>query len=92
MQPRPFLSQSARRNRLILTAIACLASSLDAAFYGDAPDATHPWAVHDENRPQPARVEPAADVGGAPSDAVELFDGTEASFGKWVHAKPEEKR
>ena len=92
MQPRPFLSQSARRNRLILTAIACLASSLDAAFYGDAPDATHPWAVHDENRPQPARVEPAADVGGAPSDAVVLFDGTEESFGNWVHAKPEEKR
>lgn len=77
---------------LTLFATACLVHSVSAAFYGDAPDATHPWAVHDENRPQPLRVEPAAVVGGAPSDAVVLFDGTEASFENWVHVKPEGKR
>ena len=27
------------------------------AFYGDPPDANHPWGVHDRNRPQPKRVE-----------------------------------
>lgn len=63
------------------------------AFYGDAPDANHPWAVHDQNRPQPPRVEPGATVGDAPSDAVVLFDGTVASFqSNWQHVKPQDKR
>ena len=63
------------------------------AFFGDAPDAQHPWAVHDQNRPQPPRVEPAATVGDAPSDAVVLFDGTENSFeSNWQHVKPSDKR
>ena len=74
---------------LTLFAAVCLVHSASAAFYGDAPDANHPWAVHDENRPQPPRVEPAEIVGGAPSDAVVLFDGTEASFENWVHARPD---
>jgi hypothetical protein len=57
-------------------------------LYGDAPDATHPWAVHDRNRPQPKRVEPGtpstqAQPGKPPSDAVILFDGTAASLAKW---------
>ena len=77
---------------LTLFAAVCLVHSASAAFYGDAPDANHPWAVHDENRPQPPRVEPAEIVGGAPSDAVVLFDGTEASFENWVHARPDKKR
>lgn len=75
-----------------LTITVCLTGSLNAAFYGDAPDAHHPWAVHDENRPQPPRVEPATVPGGAPSDAVVLFDGSEASFENWEHVKPEDKR
>ena len=63
------------------------------AFYGDAPDANHPWAVHDQNRPQPPRVEPGATVGDAPSDAVVLFDGTADSFqSNWQHVKPKDKR
>ncbi len=63
------------------------------AFYGDAPDANHPWAVHDQNRPQPPRVEPAAKVGDAPSDAVVLFDGTAESFQRnWQHVKAKDKR
>jgi hypothetical protein len=53
-------------------------------FYGDAPDAHHPWAVHDPNRPQPKVVTPgtfssAETPGKPPSDAVVLFDGTDLS-------------
>lgn len=33
------------------------------------------WRVHDADRPAPAVVTPAAAPGGAPSDAVVLFDG-----------------
>jgi hypothetical protein len=58
------------------------------AFYGDAPDKNHPWSVHDRNRPQPKRVEPGTpstpnQPGKPPSDAIVLFDGTEASLAKW---------
>ncbi len=35
------------------------------------------WHVHDGNRPQPRVVTPAAAPGGAPSDAVILFDGSD---------------
>jgi len=49
-----------------------------AALYGDAPDAKHAWAVHDWNRPKPAKVE--VDEKGVPSDAVVLFDGTKESL------------
>src|SRR5688572_30179799 len=34
-----------------------------------------PYRVHDPARPHPAVVTPAAQVGGAPSDAIVLFDG-----------------
>ncbi len=40
---------------------------------GDRPDSTHPWAVHDENRPQARQV--LAEEGAPPADAVVLFDG-----------------
>jgi hypothetical protein len=64
----------------------------DGPFYGDPPDATHPWAIHDMNRPQPPRVEPGTpssqqQPGRAPADAVVLFDGTEASLAKWESGK-----
>ena len=60
----------------------------DSAFYGAPPDATHPWAVHDMNRPQPPQVTPGtfssdAQPGQPPSDAIVLFDGTAASLDKW---------
>lgn len=60
----------------------------DGGFYGDPPDATHPWAVHDMNRPQPPLVTPGTfstpqQPGKPPSDAVVLFDGTEAALAKW---------
>lgn len=42
------------------------------------------WHVHDGDRPQPAIVTPGTQesLGGAPSDAVVLFDGSDTS--KWV--------
>lgn len=59
---------------------------------GDLPDEHHPWAVHDENRPQPRVVTPGAVVGAPSSDAVVLFDGSEASLANWQHSKPKGKR
>src|SRR5437016_7322475 len=41
-----------------------------------------PWHVHDPDRPHPKVVTPASTPGGAPSDAVVLFDGKDLS--KWV--------
>lgn len=57
-------------------------------FYGDPPDATHPWAIHDMNRPQPPRVEPGTfstqeEPGKPPSDAVVLFGGAQNEIEKW---------
>ena len=65
-----------------LSALVAAGSAL-AGVYGDVPDAKHAWAVHDWNRPKPAKVEPAAYVKtGVPSDAIVLFDGTKESFEK----------
>ena len=53
---------------------------------GDRPDATHAYAVHDENRPYPEKVE--AVPGLPPSDAIVLFDGTQESIDRnWRDAK-----
>ena len=64
----------------------------DGGFYGDPPDATHPWAIHDMNRPQPAVVTPGDastndKAGKPPSDAVVLFGGKEADLSKWESDK-----
>ena len=64
-----------------------------AQFYGDPPDKTHPWAVHDNNRPQPPRIEPGEILGSPPSDAIILFDGTKESFkANWKHEKYKRKK
>ncbi len=44
-----------------------------------------PYRVHDPARPHPAVVTPAAQPGGAPSDAIVLFDGKDLSH--WTSAK-----
>ncbi len=64
------------------------AALADGAFYGDPPDATHPWAIHDMNRPQPAVVTPGSfssneQPGRPPSDAVILFGGQDSDLAKW---------
>jgi hypothetical protein len=41
-----------------------------------------PYHVHDSDRPQPRQITPAETPGGAPSDAVVLFDGKDLS--KWT--------
>ena len=61
------------------------AAFADGAFYGDPPDATHPWAIHDMNRAQPMRVEPGTfssqeKPGTPPSDAIILFGGSTLSY------------
>ncbi|MBL9130845.1 MAG: DUF1080 domain-containing protein [Verrucomicrobiaceae bacterium] len=73
---------------LSLLALPLITSAALAAggFYGDPPDATHPWAIHDMNRPQPPRVEPGKD-GSAPSDAVVLFSGKPEEIEKWISDK-----
>lgn len=72
----------------LLTTALHAAGPVGSAFYGDAPDANHPWSIHDRNRPQPPRVEPGTfssqeQPGKPPSDARILFGGTEAEVSKW---------
>ena len=75
------MKQSTAMVAAALAAVAVPVAGAAAGVYGDVPDAKHAWAVHDWNRPKPAKVEPAAYVRtGAPSDAIVLFDGTRESF------------
>ncbi|HEX7362788.1 MAG TPA: DUF1080 domain-containing protein [Bryobacteraceae bacterium] len=55
---------------------ACLAVACSGLLM-----AQQAWRQHDMTRPNPSVVTPAAKPGGAPSDAVVLFDGK--SLGEW---------
>ena len=44
-----------------------------------------PWRIHDAARPHPRAITPGATPGGAPSDAILLFDGKDLS--KWTHSR-----
>ena len=73
---------------LLLSLLASTATLSADGFYGDPPDATHPWAVHDMNRPQPPVITPGTastqdQPGRPPSDAIVLFDGTAATLENW---------
>ena len=86
-----------RLNKTFLVLTVTLATSgalaANGAFFGDPPDDHHPWAVHDQNRPMPPVVTPAANISQPPSDAIVLFDGTEASFHEnWRHNRPADER
>jgi hypothetical protein len=83
-----------RATLIALTTPLMIQVSANAAgipsFYGDPPDAHHPWAIHDPNRPQPREVTAGTfstpeQPGKPPSDAVVLFEGTDLS--KWESGK-----
>ena len=76
---------------LALASVGYAAGSTGSPFYGDPPDDHHPWAIHDQNRPQPKLVTPGTfsmqeQPGKPPSDAIILFDGKDLS--KWEADKP----
>jgi len=48
-----------------------------------------PYRVHDPSRPHPKVITPAAQPGGAPSDAIVLFNGTDVSQWQDSHWKVE---
>jgi hypothetical protein len=77
----------------ILVSVALLAAATLGAQQRPNPDLGFtdtpmlpnlPWHVHDPARPYPPVVSPAAMPGGAPSDAIALFDGT-SGLSKWGH-------
>ncbi len=69
-----------RRNRIALIAGLALAApgaAQDRPGFTDTPVLPDgKWRVHDAARPAPTVVAPAAQPGGAPADAIILFDGT----------------
>jgi hypothetical protein len=48
------------------------------------------WLVHDANRPKPVTVTPGSTPGAPPSDAIALFDGTDAS--QWETTNRDKKK
>jgi len=56
--------------------LALPAAAQDKPGFKDTPVLPDgPWRVHDADRPEPAKVAPSAQPGGAPADAIVLFDG-----------------
>jgi len=64
--------------------LACAVAQQHDLGFTDTPILPNlPWHVHDPARPHPRVVTPANSPGGAPSDAIVLFDGKDLS--QWVH-------
>lgn len=55
------------------------ASNHDLGFEDTPMLPNQPWHVHDDRRPHPRLVTPSEKPGGAPSDAIVLFDGKDLS-------------
>ena len=75
-------------NKMTLATLAATSTAALSAFatlYGDTPNATHAWSVHDMNRPRPPVIQ--AEPGKPPSDAIVLFDGT--SLDAWCMGRDE---
>jgi Domain of Unknown Function (DUF1080) len=71
---------------LLTTAGAAMCQTATDLGYTDTPMLPGlPYHVHDPARPRPSVVTPSAQPGGAPSDAIVLFDGKDLS--QWVSAK-----
>jgi len=66
---------------ILLTAMGVLTLAQDSPVgYTDTPMLPDlPYRVHDPARPHPRVVTPSAQQGGAPSDAIALFDGKDLS-------------
>ena len=62
------------KNTVFALAAFAAAAAAMAEPSGMRPDASHAWAVHDVNRPDPVKVD--VRPGKPPSDAIVLFDGT----------------
>ena len=68
---------------LLFTALTLSLAQNAPVGYTDTPILPNlPYHVHDPARPHPIVVTPAAQPGGAPSDAIVLFDGKDLS--KWT--------
>ena len=67
---RPFIPPTT------LALVICLAATFSSTTSAQLSSG---WKAHDLKRPHPTVVTPAKEVGGAPSDAVVLFDGKDMS-------------
>src|ERR1700742_1766989 len=96
MQPRRTLRIMIAATALTAITVAGAAAQTPAASKKPAVDRTLgyddtpmlpglPYRVHDIKRPHPRVVTPAAKAGGAPSDAIVLFDGSDLSH--WTKGK-----
>ena len=71
---------------LLISVLAVALAQNSPVGYTDTPMLPNlPYRVHDPARPHPAGVTPAAQPGGAPSDAIVLFDGRDLS--QWTPAR-----
>jgi hypothetical protein len=81
---RPKRARSAKAKQAEAAQSAAPAKKPVKIEYVDTPSGR--WRVHDVNRPAPPVITPSAGTQ-APSDALVLFDGTEAAMSNWTDGK-----